>query len=190
MMKKAYITLLAASVLSVAATGIAVAGKNDCSLKHTKHHKMHMQKGHHGIHMLPPMRPMYLHHIKLTDEQEDKIFALVHAEIPKARTLKKEQHALRDSLKALTHSEAYSEKKAREIAAELASLEGEKLLSKTILDNKIYNLLTDEQKKKVDLKRHHKKHDADIAPTPHVSPAVMNHTTPANQSKNLGKTTA
>lgn len=88
-------TLFAATCMTLATTGLAIAHQDEDGMP-----GKHCAKGHHtdqrhmGMHT--PGKPRYLRGITLSAEQEDKIFALNHAEIPKIRELMKLRHCIKN----------------------------------------------------------------------------------------------
>ena len=144
-MKSKLNTLLAAGLITIAATGIAVAehGANGEKSGHcTKgHHGKHHQAGPHAF-----GQPHFLRGIALTSEQEDKIFALNHAEVPKVREQMKQRHALHEELRELSQAPQFDESKAKSIADKLANLEKEGVLNRARTENKVLAVLTPEQR--------------------------------------------
>ncbi len=157
-MKTTLNSLLAAACLTLAATGVAVAnqdshnGKPDYCMK--GQHKAHM-----GIHSFG--KPPFLQGIALSQEQEDKVFALTHAEIPKMREQMKLRHQLHQALKQLSEAAQFDEAKAKQTAEKLATVEKENALSRTRLDSQVLALLTPEQREQVNKNkaRYEKQHD-------------------------------
>ena len=144
-MKSKFNTLLAAAFITIAATGIAVAehGTNgDKADNCTKgHHSRHHQAGPHAF-----GQPHFLRGIALTSEQEDKIFALHHAEVPKVREQMKQRHALHQELNQVSQAAQFDEAKAKAITDKLANLEKEGALNRARTENKVLAVLTPEQR--------------------------------------------
>lgn len=144
-MKTTFKTLLAAACITMAATGIAVAeqGANGDKAGYCSkgHHKNRHHAGTHGF-----GQPQFLHGIKLTTEQEDKIFALHHAEIPKVREQMKQRQALHQEMKQVSQAAQFDESKAKAIADKLANLEKEGALNRARAENKMLAILTLEQR--------------------------------------------
>lgn len=144
-MKTTFKTFLAAAFITMAATGMAVAEQGDkgeqsghCAKggHHNRHHA-----GAHGF-----GQPHFLHGITLTSEQEDKIFALNHAEAPKAREQMKQRHALHQELREVSQAAQFDEAKAKTIADKLANLEKEGALNRARAESKVLAVLTPEQR--------------------------------------------
>jgi Spy/CpxP family protein refolding chaperone len=96
---------------------------------------------------LPP--PPYLHGIKLSEEQGDKIFALLHAASPKFRDQAKTAHKAREALRELGESAAFDDAKAQSLSQALASSEGQLSLLHTRLNHEIFLTLTPEQRTQI-----------------------------------------
>jgi Spy/CpxP family protein refolding chaperone len=147
-MKRTLTPLLTATILSLTFVGAAIA-KPPFGTNKPHHCVKADMKGHKSMDMKHPHKPFFLKGIELTSEQEDKIFALTHAEVPEMRTRMKAQRELRQDLMILIQSNKFDENKARKIADKLANIERENALSKARLDNSIMNLLTPEQREQV-----------------------------------------
>ena len=96
-----------------------------------------------------PMPP-YLRDIQLTEAQQDKIFALMHAQMPVEREKFKEASKAMDDLRRLTTSDYFSLDKARALADLHAQAMAQILLMHAELDAKVRALLTPEQRKQLD----------------------------------------
>ncbi|CAK0781077.1 periplasmic protein CpxP/Spy [Gammaproteobacteria bacterium] len=95
-----------------------------------------------------PMPP-FLHGLKLSETQRDKIFELLHAQVPSLHEKGKEIHKGRLALHKLSLSDQYDEAKVKELAENGARVIAEiaRLIAST--DNQIYQLLTPEQRKQL-----------------------------------------
>lgn len=96
-----------------------------------------------------PGIPPYLRGIKLTETQEDKIFTLMHEQIPAFREQGKQRHKTMNELRALENAEKFDEAKAQQLAEKLAAIEKEAVLTRARNDYKIFSLLTPEQRQQV-----------------------------------------
>jgi protein CpxP len=96
---------------------------------------------------LPP--PPYLRDVKLSEEQGDKIFALLHAASPKFRDQMKAEHKAREALHELGESSSFDDAKAQSLAQALASSESQLSLLHTRLDHEIFMTLTPEQRTQI-----------------------------------------
>lgn len=147
-MNNKLMTLLTTACLTLAVSGVAQAepkheggDKPNHCMKGGHHgkHGMGMGKGAHG-------KPPFLHGIQLTSEQDDKLFALTHAEAPKMRDHMKQRHQLKQELMALSQAATFDEGKAKQLADKLANLEREGALNHARFDSKVFGLLTPEQR--------------------------------------------
>jgi Spy/CpxP family protein refolding chaperone len=113
--------------------------------------------------MLPPMMmgpgreptPPFLHGVILTEEQRDKMFELMHAQVPTQRAREKELRQSHEALLKLSLSSEFDEGKARSLADAGAKAMAEIALARARLDQKVYSLLTAEQRKQIDNPRPH-----------------------------------
>ena len=144
-MRTTFKTLLATACITLAATGIAVAeqgahGEKSGYCAKGGHDKRHHAGG-------PEFgQPRFLHGIALTFEQEDKIFALNYAEVPKVREQIKQRHALHQELRQVSQAPQFDESKAKVITDKLANLEKEGALNRARTENKVLAVLTPEQR--------------------------------------------
>lgn len=145
-MNNKLITLLTTACLTLAMTGVAQAepqheggDKPNHCMKGDHHGKHGMSMGAHG-------KPPFLHGITLTSEQDDKLFALTHAETPKMREHMKQRHQLKKELMSLSHANGFDEGKAKQLADKLANLEHDGALNHARFDNKVFSILTPEQR--------------------------------------------
>jgi periplasmic protein CpxP/Spy len=96
---------------------------------------------------IPP--PPYLRGIKLSEEQGDKIFALLHAASPKFRDQMKAAHKAREALHELGESNSFDDAKAQSLSQALASSESQLSLLHTRLDHDVFLTLTPEQRTQI-----------------------------------------
>lgn len=96
--------------------------------------------------MPPPGMPRFLSGIRLTEEQNDKIFALTYPEIPKKHERMKQKMQLIKSIQSLSSSEKLDENQLKVVAEKLASIEKEELINNTVIENKVFQVLTPEQR--------------------------------------------
>ncbi len=96
--------------------------------------------------MPPPSMPRFLNGIKLTDEQNDKIFALTYPEIPKKHDRMKQRMQLIRTMQTLSSNDKLDENQVKIVAEKLATIEKEELISKVMIENKIFQTLTAEQR--------------------------------------------
>lgn len=95
-----------------------------------------------------PMPP-FLHGIKLTDAQLDKLFEIMHAQAPNLRVREKEIQQTREGLIKLSQSHEFDDAKAKLLSDAAGRAMAEIGLLHARTDNQIYRLLTAEQRKQV-----------------------------------------
>jgi Spy/CpxP family protein refolding chaperone len=104
-----------------------------------------MMNGEPGREPMPP----FLHGIKLTDEQRDKVFDIMHAQVPTMRSREKELQQSRESLHKLALANEFDDLKAKLLAESGARIMAEIALMHARTDYQIYRLLTAEQRRQV-----------------------------------------
>lgn len=96
-----------------------------------------------------PMPP-YLHGLRLDEAQRDKVFAVLHAQVPLLREQAKALHQAEAELRTLSWSAAFDEARARTLAAAGARAMAELTLLRARSDSQILALLTPEQRRLVE----------------------------------------
>ena len=91
----------------------------------------------------------WLRGITLTDEQQDKIFNLLHAQQPTMRAKEKELRQAGEALMKLAISPDFDESKARTLADTMARASADLALNRARTDANIYRLLSAEQRKQL-----------------------------------------
>lgn len=94
--------------------------------------------------------PPHLMRLDLSQEQEDKIFALIYPTIPTMRDHEKKRHAWMEALRKLSNNNTLDETKAKQLTEQLSILEKESLLQRVRIDHQIYSILTDAQRQKLE----------------------------------------
>jgi Spy/CpxP family protein refolding chaperone len=84
--------------------------------------------------------------LTLSDEQQDQIFDLLHAQAPQVHRLARTLHKSRAQLRELGLSEQYDEAAARGLIDAASRAEGELALLRTRTDQEVLGLLTPEQR--------------------------------------------
>ena len=97
---------------------------------------------------LPPLP--FLHELNLTEGQRDQIFKVFHEQAPVIREKAKEIRKSREELRALTFSAQYDEAKVKALAEQGAKAAAELTELRAANLNKVYQLLTPEQRKRAD----------------------------------------
>lgn len=102
----------------------------------------------HGAHA-PGMPPMPLHALKLGDEQEDRIFAIMHAQEPAMRKLQRQAEKQREAMHAVVSAVPFDERKAAALAQEAGALHAESILQHARTHAQILAVLTPEQRRQL-----------------------------------------
>ncbi|MYN15973.1 periplasmic heavy metal sensor [Rugamonas sp. FT107W] len=93
-------------------------------------------------------RPPFVHGVELTEAQEDKVFAIVHAEQPYLREQGKAAAKAHEALRALAGADQYDDAKAAALAKEAATAMANIALQRVRTEQKLLAVLTPEQRKK------------------------------------------
>lgn len=143
-------TILAGSVLSVAAVGIASAGPGgNCGARghHTSMHEGRMGHGGFGH---------AFKRLNLTEAQRDQMFQIRYAQKPAMRAKMKELHAGREALRAAATAENYDAQKVQTLAQAQAKTLTDMMVMRTETSHKIYTVLTPEQRQQLSQMREHR----------------------------------
>ncbi|RZT10693.1 protein refolding chaperone Spy/CpxP family [Duganella sp. CF402] len=95
-----------------------------------------------------PGRPPFFHGLDLSEAQQDKVFAIVHAEAPYLREQSKAAAKAREALRALASADKYDDAKAAALAKDLATAEANLALQHVRTQQKLLAVLTPEQRNK------------------------------------------
>jgi protein CpxP len=111
--------------------------------------------------------PPFLAGLRLTDDQQDKVFAVLYAAAPamreQAKALRKAHEALRD----LNDSPQYDENRVKGLADSAAKADSQLTVLRVHTEHEIYALLTPEQRKQLQEHRHERgPRDKDGSPPP------------------------
>jgi periplasmic protein CpxP/Spy len=109
--------------------------------------------------------PPFLAGLKLTEEQQDKVFEILYAAAPAMRAQSKALHKAHEALMEFNTSEQYDEARAKSLADTAAKADSQLTLLRVHAEHEIYVLLTPEQRKELS-DRHHDKgaHDHERRP--------------------------
>jgi protein CpxP len=99
------------------------------------------------MHGGPPLLPPFIH---LTEQQQDKLFELRHAQEPALRAQFKELHSAHEQLREIALGENYDEARARQVVARAAQANSEIELMHARMQHAAFALLTPEQRKRID----------------------------------------
>jgi Spy/CpxP family protein refolding chaperone len=89
--------------------------------------------------------PPFLREVVLTDEQQDRVFTLLHDAAPALREQSKAARAARRSLHELVTSAQFSDAAAGALAQAQARADGQTALLRARLERDLYRVLTPEQ---------------------------------------------
>jgi periplasmic protein CpxP/Spy len=94
--------------------------------------------------------PPFLHGVALTEDQRDKVFEITYAQMPNLRAREKEIRRAHEGLIKLSLSTEFDDIKAKALANASAEAMSDVTLIHARLDNKIFGLLTPEQRKQIE----------------------------------------
>lgn len=94
--------------------------------------------------------PPFLHTLDLSEAQRDEIFSIMHAQAPVLWAKTKVLYKARDGFRVLARSGQYNETRARELAESLADATAALALLRAQDEQRIYALLTPEQRKQLE----------------------------------------
>jgi len=110
-----------------------------------------------GSPMGMPGMPPFLHGLKLSEAQEDKVFDIQYGQIPLLREQEKSLHKAQEELHKLALSGQYDDAKAKVLTDRIAhAIVGIELLHAQA-DSRLFQVLTDEQRK--ELAEHMNEHE-------------------------------
>ena len=110
--------------------------------------------------------PPFLDGLHLTDEQQDKVFAIVYAAAPAMREQAKALRKAHEALHELNHSDQYDESRVKGLAEAAAKAESQLTVLHMRTEHEIFALLTPDQKKQLE-ERRQKAHEHDGKPHEH-----------------------
>lgn len=90
--------------------------------------------------------PPYLMGLRLTDDQQDKVFGILHEAAPQLRAQSKAAHQAREALHALSQSVRYAPAAAAPLAQAQGTAETQLALLHARIDHDIYAVLDDAQR--------------------------------------------
>lgn len=98
--------------------------------------------------------PPFLAGLHLTEDQEDKVFAIVHAAAPALREQEKALRKAREALRDLSESVQYDESRVQGFADSVARADSQLTVLRARTEHEILALLTPEQRKQLQEHRH------------------------------------
>jgi len=113
----------------------------------------------------PPLPP-FLHGVKLTEEQQDKLFGIMHGAMLSLYTKGKESHKAHEELQRLAMSADFDETKAKKLADSAARAQSELELIRARTDQQIFRILTAEQRKMIESRVQEPGRECGLPPRP------------------------
>jgi periplasmic protein CpxP/Spy len=110
--------------------------------------------------------PPFLAGLHLTEDQEDKVFAIVHAAAPALREQEKALRKAREALRDLNESPQYDESRVKGLADSAAKADSQLIVLRARTEHEILALLTPEQLKQLQEHRHERGPRAHDGPPP------------------------
>ena len=95
----------------------------------------------------PP--PPFMRNVALSEDQQDKVFAILHAAAPALRDHEKAAHKARDALRQLVRAPSFSDNSANQLAQAEGAAESQLALLRTRMEHDLYAVLTPDQQAKV-----------------------------------------
>jgi len=95
-------------------------------------------------------RPLFLRSVALSEAQEDKVFAILHAEKPYLRDQGKAAAKANEALREMAGADKYDDAKAASLAQAAATAMANISLQRVRTEQKLLAVLTPEQRKKLD----------------------------------------
>lgn len=112
-------------------------------------------------------QPPYLMGVTLTEDQQDKVFAILHAAEPALREREKAVRKARDGLRDLGRSAQFDAGSAATLAQALGNAESQLTLLRARADHEVFSVLTAEQKTEIShLESERESHRPAEHPTP------------------------
>jgi Spy/CpxP family protein refolding chaperone len=103
-------------------------------------------------------------HLLLSDEQQDKVFSILHEAAPQLREQSKAIRKARDALRALGQSADFAAADAARLAQTAGTAEGQLALLHTRIDHDIYVILTADQRSQLTIAQKNGPHRFDDMP--------------------------
>ena len=100
--------------------------------------------------------PPFLAGLHLTDEQQDKVFAILYAAAPQMREQAKALRKAHEALRDVNESPQYDESRVKGLADSAAKADSQLTVLRVRTEHEIFALLTPEQRKQLEEHRHEK----------------------------------
>lgn len=104
---------------------------------------------------MPAGEPPFLHGLALSEAQQDKVFAILHAEMPYLRDQHKAAAKAHEALRAMADGAQYDDAKAASLSQAAAQAMANIELQHARTEQKLLALLTPEQRKQLGERRPH-----------------------------------
>jgi Spy/CpxP family protein refolding chaperone len=111
--------------------------------------------------------PAFLEGLKLTEEQEDKVFAILHAAAPALREQAKAARKAHEGLDELGTSPQYDEARAKALTDAAGKAESQLALLHIRAEHDVYSILTAEQRAELAAGHKSRAHEHDGGPPAH-----------------------
>ena len=150
-------SLLAASLMTMFVAGAHAAEAGDQAPPGVQGHEGHRFHGgppdadadHGPAGFGPAGFGRRLHGLHLTEAQQDKVFALFHAEAPQRRERDKTIRKAHETLRELGHADRFDEARASAAARDLGQAIAAQALAQARLESQMQALLTPEQRERM-----------------------------------------
>lgn len=137
---------LALAIPGAGAAGPATPEAGGCDAMDGKG-RMGRHAGHQS--MIGEFGPGHLRGLNLSEEQRDKVFAIMHAQAPEMRDKAKALRGAQEQLRLLSASADFDEGKARALSDELGRATFEATLVRARAERQIQEILTPEQRQQL-----------------------------------------
>lgn len=164
----------AATAFAIPIAAQAMSGNEHCERRPGIHGPMANDE---MLHESSPHMPPFLYGLNLTETQRDQIFKIMHDQAPVLREKIKEARKAHTELRALSFSDKYDEAKAKALTENSARATAEIAEMRAAGANRIYLLLSQEQRKRVEERK---------APPENHAPAAPCNAAPAKNDRRQG----
>ncbi len=110
-----------------------------------------------------PLGHVPLHRLKLTEAQQDKVFAIMHAQAPQRRDNDKAVRKAHDALRELSRADKFDDAKANALSRDLGQAVAAQALLQARTEAQIQAVLTPEQREQL---RQHRMRGPDMGERP------------------------
>lgn len=96
-----------------------------------------------------PFGPMPLHRLKLSEAQQDKLFAIMHAQAPQRREHEKTIRKAHEALRELSHADKFDDAQAGSLSRDLGQAVAADALLRARTEAQVLAVLTPEQREQL-----------------------------------------